>query len=162
MESFAKSIDIMKQSGNGCPSKLLWINISTRKLLDRLLFLIKPAVEYIFGMHIGFALGWLTGLCVGHSYVKYFEPVYLNDLSRLTYWREAPFLFARHGALTGLTIGVIVIALINSTLLNQRIISLCEKNITNPNEIAGLLGKRVGQIERTIDKLVKKGTINRK
>ena len=161
MESFAKSIDIMKQSGNGGSSNSFWINAPIERLLDKLLIFVKPAVEYIFGMHIGFALGWLTGLCIGHSYVENYEPVYLNDLSRLTYWREAPFLFARHGALTGLAIGVIVIALINSTLLNQRVISLCEKKITNPDEIAGLLGKSVGQIERTMNKLVKKGTISR-
>ena len=162
MESFAKSIGIMKQSGNDGSSNSLWINISTRKLLDRLLFLIKPIAEYAFGMHIGFAFGWLIGLCAGHSYVKHFEPSYLNDLSRLAFWREAPFLFARHGALTGLAIGVIAIAIINGTLLNQRVISLFEKNITNPDEIARLLDKGTGQIERTINKLVRKGIISRK
>lgn len=161
MESYVKSINATKECEPDNSSCSFRINAQIEQLLDKLLIFVKPAVEYIFGMHIGFALGWLTGLCVGHCYVKYFEPVYLNDLSRLTYWREVPFLFARHGALTGLAIGVIVIALINSMLLNQRVISLCEKKITDPDEIAGLLGKSVGQIEKTIDKLVKKGTISR-
>ena len=160
MESFAKSIDIMKQSGNGGSSNSLRMTVSRRKLLDRLLFLIKPIAEYAFGMHIGFALGWLTGLCAGHSYVKYFEPVYLDDLSRLTYWRQAPFLFARYGTLAGMAIGVIAIATINSTLLNQRVILLFEKNITNPDEIARLLDKSAGKIESTINKLVQKGKIS--
>lgn len=161
MESYVKSINAMKERETDNSSCSFRIYASIERLLDQLLFFIKPVVEYIFGMHIGFALGWLTGLCVGHCYVKYFEPVYLNDLSRLTYWREAPFLFARHGALTGLAIGVIAIALINRTLLNQRVISLCKKNITSPDEIAGLLGKSVGQIERKMNKLAKKGTISR-
>ena len=159
MESLAKSTDIMKQSGNGGPSNSIRINISIRKLLNRLLFLIKPTAEYAFGMHIGFAFGWLTGLCLGHSYVKYFEPVYLNDLSRLNYWREAPFLFARHGALTGLVLGVTAIAIINGALLNHRITTLYEKKITNPDEIARLLDKNTGIVERTINKLVQKGKI---
>ena len=133
MESFAKSIDIMKQSGNGGSSNSFWINISTRKLLDRLLFLIKPTAEYAFGMHIGFVFGWLIGLCIGHSYVKYFEPAYLDDLSQLSFWREAPFIFAKHGALAGLAIGIIAITIINSKLLNQRIIALFEKKVTKPD-----------------------------
>lgn len=155
-------MDFMKQSGNGGSLYSFWTDISKGQLFDRLLFLIKPVVEYALGMHIGFLLGWLTGLCVGYSYVKYFEPAYLDDLSRLSYWREAPDIFAEHGALIGLAIGVIVIAIINSALLSQRVTSLFEKNITNPKEIARLLDKSFGQIERTIYKLDKKGKISRK
>ena len=176
MESYAKSIGIMKgtpfykkiakweskRSGNKACSNSLWTNISIWQLLDRLLFLIQPIAEYTFGMHIGLVLGWLVGLCAGHYYVNHFEPAYFDDLSQLSFWREAPYIFAKHGALTGLVIGVIAIAIINSTLLNQRVTSLFEKKITNPNEIARLLDKSVGQIERKMNKLVKKEKISPK
>jgi len=162
MEDYAKSMDITKQSCNRRSLNSPWINISTWQLLDRLLFFVTPTVEYILGMHIGFAFGWLIGLWAGHSYVKHFEPVYFDDISQLSFWREAPYIFAKHGALTGLAIGVIAIAIINGMLINQRVTSLFEKKITNPNEISRLLDKSVGQIERKMNKLVKKGRISQK
>jgi NhaP-type Na+/H+ or K+/H+ antiporter len=84
-------------------------------LLDKLLIFIKVVVEYAFGTHIGYALGWVIGLYVGHFYVEHFEPVYLDDLSQLSYWRLAPYIFARNGAVIGAAIGILVIAVINNT-----------------------------------------------
>ena len=75
---------ITKQSGNNYSTNLLRMNILVWKLLDKLLFFIKPIAEYAFGMHIGFALGWLIGMCVGHFYVYHFEPLHLNDLNQTT------------------------------------------------------------------------------
>lgn len=161
MDSYAKSINSTKECKTNNSSCAFWIIAPIERLLDKLLFFVKPAVEYIFGMHIGIAFGWLIGLWAGHSYVEHFEPPYLDDFSRLSYWREAPDIFAEHGALIGLAIGVIVIDIINGALLSQRVTSLFEKNITNPKEIARLLDKSVGQIERTIYKLDKKGKISR-
>jgi hypothetical protein len=152
----------MKQSGYGGSSNSLWTDISKGQLLDRLLFIIKPVVEYAFGMHIGFLLGWLIGLGVGHSYVEHFEPAYLEDLHQLSFWTTAPCMFARYAALAGMTIGVIVIGIINSKLLNQIVTSLCENKTTNPYKIARLLGKSVARIERIMNTLVKKGRISRK
>jgi len=162
MESYVKAINSTKECKIDNSSCSCRINASIEQLLDKLLFFAKPAVEYVFGMHIGFVFGWLVGLCAGHSYVQHFEPAYLENLSTLSYWREAPYILAKHGALTGLIIGVIAIAIINGTILKQRVTSLFEKKITNPNEIARLLDKSVGQIERIINKLVKKGRISRK
>ncbi len=162
MESCTKSMSLMKQSGNGGSSNSLWTDISKGQLLDRLLFIIKPVAEYAFGMHIGFLLGWLIGLCIGHSYVEHFEPAYLKDLNQLSFWTTAPCMFARYGALTGLAIGVIVIVIINSNLLNQIVTSLCENKTTNPDKIARLLGKSVARIERIMNTLVNKGRISRK
>lgn len=161
MESSAKSI-ITKHPGDGASSNSLLINISTWQLLDRLLFFIKPVVEYAFGMHIGFAFGWLVGLCAGHSYVKHFEPVYLDDLSQLSFWMAVPNMFAKYGALTGLIIGAIAILIINSKLLSQKVTALYEKGITSPGQIARLLDKSVCQIERKMKKLAKTGRIGRK
>ena len=68
-------------------------------------------VEYAFGMHIGFALGWVIGLYTGYTYVEHFEPVYMEDLSEIASWRLAPFIFARNGAFLGVAVGIIAIAL---------------------------------------------------
>ena len=151
---------ITKQSGNGCSPTSLRINISIWQLCDRLLFFIKPIVEYALGMHLGFASGWLMGLYAGHVYVNHFEPLYINDLSELSFWTAAPNMFARYGALTGLIIGVLAILIINSYLLNQRIIELCEKGITDPGQIAQLLDCNSSKIERKLNKLARKGRIS--
>ena len=159
METYAKSVSIIKQPGNDGCSNSLPINISVQRLLDRLLFFIKPVAEYALGMHIGFALGWLFGLVAGHIYVRHFEPVYLDDLNQLSYWKVAPNVFARYGALTGLIIGVISIVIINGKLLGQRIITFCKKGTNNPNQIARLLDKSTSQIKRKMNKLIKTGKI---
>jgi hypothetical protein len=88
-----------------------------------LLILAKVVVEYAFGMQIGYALGWITGLYIGHSYVEYFEPVYLHDFSQLSYWRLAPSIFAQNGALIGVVLGMISIAIINNIMLDDNFAS---------------------------------------
>jgi hypothetical protein len=162
METCAKSASIIKQPVNDGCSNSLPINISIWRLLDRLLFFIKPVAEYALGMHIGFAFGCLFGLVAGHIYVRHFEPVYLDDLNRLSYWTAIPNVFARYGALAGLIIGVISIVIINGRLLDQRIITLCEKDVNNPKQIARLLDKSAGQIKRKMNKLAKTGRISQK
>lgn len=162
MESCAKSMIITKQPGDGGCSNSLWINISIRQLSDKLLFFIKPVVEYALGMHIGFAFGWLIGLCAGYYYVNHFEPIYLDNLKELSFWTAAPYMFARYGALTGSIIGILAILIINSNLFNQRITELCEKGITNPNQIARLLDCSSAKIKRKMTKLVQKGRISQK
>ncbi|MBN2180764.1 MAG: hypothetical protein JW715_02530 [Sedimentisphaerales bacterium] len=99
------------------------ISIPRKQFLDKLFTVIKAVVEYAFGMHIGYALGWITGLYIGHSYVEHFEPVYMHDLSRLSYWRLAPSIFAHNGALIGVVVGMIAIAVINRMLLDDNIAS---------------------------------------
>lgn len=162
MENCAKTMGFTERSGSSGSSNSIWTNISMRRPLDGLLFLIEPAAEYAFGIHIGFAFGWLFGLVAGHIYVKHFEPVYLDDLNQLSYWTAAPNVFAGYGALTGLIIGVIAILVINGKLLNQKVITLCEEGVDNPNEVARLLDKSIGQIKRKMNKLAKTGKIGRK
>jgi len=131
-------------------------NISKEQLLDKLLYFVKAVVEYAFGIHIGYAIGWIIGLCVGHSYVGHFEPVYFDDLSQLSYWRLLPYGVAGNSAMIGVAVGVIAIVIINNKLFNQEITSLYKKGITSPNDIARLLGQSVGKIEIKMNKLVKK------
>ena len=107
-ESYIKQFDV-----SNCLHSF-WVNTSKEQLLDRLLIFIEVVVEYAFGTHIGYALGWVIGLYVGHSYVEHFEPVYLNDLSQLSYWGLAPDIFARNGAIIGVAVGMLAIALIHN------------------------------------------------
>ena len=79
-------------------------------------------VEYAFGIHLGYAIGWVTGLYAGHFYVEHFGPVYL-DLSQLSYWNSAPSIFARNAAMIGVAVGMIAIAVINNKSLNKRVAS---------------------------------------
>jgi hypothetical protein len=112
---------IPRQPRNGGSLHSFSSVISKGQLLDRLLLVIMPAIECIFGMHIGFALGWLTSLCAGYSYVEHFEPVYLDDLNQMSFWTAAPNTFAWYGAIIGSTIGAIVIVIINTKLQNQKV-----------------------------------------
>ena len=90
------------------------IHLSKEQLFDKMLSIVKVVVEYAFGMHIGYAVGWVIGLFAGYIYVEHFEPVYMEDLSNISYWRLAPYVFARNAAFIGVTVGMIAIAIINS------------------------------------------------
>jgi hypothetical protein len=153
---------ITKRSGNSYTVNSLGMNFLVWKLFDKLLFLIKPIAEYALGMHIGFALGWLIGLCAGHFYVNHFEPLYLDDLNKLAFWTAVPHMFAKYGALTGPIIGILAILKINNKLLNQGIIRLYENRVTNPIQIARLLDSNPNKIERKMSKLAEKGKISQK
>ena len=156
MDSYVKSVGVTKKFKT-CKSLLTRsFSIKAGRFLDRSLFFIKIIIEYALGIHLGYAIGWLIGLWIGHTYVKYFEPVYLEDLNQLAYWRLAPEIFAKNGAIIGIAVGVIAIAIINRRSLNQRIISLYENGCTNPDNIARRLGKSHGKIERKLNKLIKK------
>ena len=159
MKSYTESFDVQKHFDISNYLHSLWINVSIEQLLDRLLFFVKAVAEYAFGIYGGYTIGWLIGLSIGHSYVEHFEPVYLDDLGQLSYWRLLPYGFAKNIAITGSIIGSIAIVIINNRLLNQRLISLYKKGITNPNDISRFLGKSVGQIERKLNKAFKEGKI---
>ena len=159
MDSYVKSVGITKKFKTCKSLHTLRFHILVRRFLDRSLFFIKIITEYALGIHLGYAIGWLIGLCIGHTYVKHCEPVYLEDLSRLSYWRLAPNIFAKNGAMIGIAAGVIAIAIINSRSLNQRITSLYNSGCTNPNNIARRLGKSAAKIEKKMNKLIKKGRI---
>ena len=123
-------------------------------LFDAFLLSIKPVLEYTVGMYIGYVVGWLAGLCVGHTYVEYFAPAYLVDLGQLSYWRLLPYGFARNTGIAVAIMGAIVVAIINNKLLNKRIVSLYNNGTTHPTDIARSLGKSVGLIESKMNNLL--------
>lgn len=146
--NFKKLLDI-----DSCFHLLCDIVISER-LFDTLLFSVKPILEYAFGICIGYVVGWAIGLFIGESYAEYFAPAFLVDLGQLSYWRLLPYGFARTAGITVAIIGVLVVALINDRLLNERVISLYRSGTTDPQDIARTLGESVGLIERKMDKLL--------
>jgi hypothetical protein len=157
MEIYAKSTDFVNHSKTSSSSHLLRLDLSEEQALDKLLFLVKPVVEYTFGIHVGFIAGWLIGLCIGHSYVEHFKPVYFDDLiGQLDFWRLAPCIFARYSAIIGAAVGTIVVKAVNDILLNLRVISMYDNEVYDPNDIARFLGKSVGQIKRRIKKIDKR------
>jgi uncharacterized membrane protein YGL010W len=134
MKSYAETLGENRQFHTDNYLHSLWINISKEQLLDKLLFLVRVIVEYAFGMHIGYVIGWLIRLYTGHYYVERFEPIYLDDLSQLSsmlsYWRSVPYIFAQYGAMMGVAIGIIAIAVTNNKLFNQKITALYKEGIS--------------------------------
>ncbi len=141
------------------PSHSTSINVPIVPLFDRLLSFVEGVVEYAFGMHIGFAVGWLLGWYGGNLYVEHFEPAYFSNLNELRQWSLMPYHFTRGGAIIGAAAGAIAIAVVTRKLLRTRIVSLYKKEVVKPKDIARVIGKTEGQIQRVINKLAKKGEI---
>jgi hypothetical protein len=164
MENNAEAVVMMEESDIGTDSAinsshLNPVDFLTVAFFDRVLFFIKAVMEYAFGMYIGVIVGRLLGQHVGNVYVTHFEPVYLYDFSELERWGLIPYEFAGNGAIIGAVAGVIMVAIINTNLLNQRIASLYQSGVTEPKDIARAFGKYDRQIRNRIDKLTKKGKI---
>jgi hypothetical protein len=121
---------------SGGYSTLLAGNFSVTRLLDRLLHFLEPIVEYAFGMHIGFAIGWALGLWTGHIYVANAKPLYFSGLGEVRQWMVMPYAFARTGAIIGLVAGAILIAVISHKLLRRAVSAWHESHVTEPQDIA--------------------------
>jgi len=159
MDSYVESVGVMKKFDTRKSLHSLSVNISAERFLDRSLFFIKTTLEYALGMHLGYAAGWILGWYTGNVYAENFEPLHFRDLNEFWQWELVPNEFARNGAIIGVAVGAIVITIINNKLLKQRVIFLHKKGNTDPKDIAQALGKRVGQIERKMNKLIEKGKI---
>jgi len=172
MENYAEAIVMMEESDIGSddvatPDKVIrglldFLTVAFRVRLrrfDRVLFFVKAVVEYAFGMYIGAIAGGLLGRYAGNVYVTHFEPVSLYDFNELQRWGLMPYEFAGNGAVIGMVAGVIVVAIINSILLSQRVVSLYHSGVTEPKDIAQAFGKSARLIGRKINRLTKKGKI---
>ena len=126
----------------------------------RSLLIIKTIVEYGFGVYVGFICGWIVGLWVGNSYVRYSKPAYIQDISEFSYWQLLPYDFAKNCSIIGVIFGFIAIKIVNNKLLKKRIISLYKKGNTEPKDIAQNLWIREQRIKRLIDNLTEKGKID--
>jgi hypothetical protein len=104
---------------------------------------------------------WVLGWYAGNVYVEHVQPVYFSNPAELTAiveWSQiTPHEFGGFGKLVGALAGMAVIAAVNSKLLTQRILSLCEKEVTDPVDIASTLGKNVRLIHWKLNRLSKTG-----
>jgi hypothetical protein len=164
METRAETVGMMEKITVGSHnisnfSHLTSIDVPTVPFIDRVLFFIKPIVEYAFGVYMGFVIGWLLGLCLGNIYAEQFKPLYFSNLNELRQWMLMSYDFARCTAFIGTIAGAIIIAIINSKLFSRRVLALYEAEVTKPKNIARRLGKSEIQTQRVINKLAKKGKI---
>ena len=129
MERCVDMVVAIEESGVGRdktaePLDLSSIEASVVSLFDRLLFFVKPVIEYTFGVHIGFAIGWLLGLWAGSIYAEYFEPPYINSLSELFQWRLLPYKIAEGGAVIGINAGIVAVGIIKKRIgLKERLVT---------------------------------------
>jgi hypothetical protein len=129
MERCADMVIAIEESGVGrdktaAPLDLPSLEASVVSLFDRLLFFVQPVIEYALGVHIGFAIGWLLGLWAGKTWVEYFEPVCMDGLSELFYWRLLPYNIAKSGAVIGVGMGIIMVAIIRKRIgLKERLVT---------------------------------------
>ncbi len=132
-------------------------------LLNGMLIFIKAALEYALGVHIGAAVGYTSGLCVGRLYVEFFMPAYLSELVEIKQWLALPYIFAVYGVIFGVVAGSIVIAIINGRLLRQRVSALREQGVTDPEDIAQTLIKPKWEVQMAINNLLEeRGCLSKK
>lgn len=153
MNTFAGKINIVERAYYS--SHLLNVGAYIDLLLHWMSIFVKAALEYAFGMHLGAAVGYISGLLVGNLYVGYFKPVYLFGFDEIKQWLGLPYVFAIYGVIIGVVVGSIVIAVINGRLLHQRVAALCEHGVTDPQDMARTLIKPQWEVQMAINNLLK-------
>ena len=129
-------------------------------LLDRMLYFAQKVVAYAFGITVGIVVGSLTGRYIAgiraeslrHT-IDFFDP------NQLQQWHDMPWIFARTGAVAGVLFSLAAMRIIEGVFLTRTIVSLYEKQVTEPVDIARILGRSVRQIKRKMNKLARKGVI---
>jgi hypothetical protein len=118
--------------------------------LDKALLLIAAVAEYIFVMHIGVVIGWVIGLWAGNVYFDHFSPEDYSKVFVLTKRGFIPYAFTKNGAIIGIFVSIVVLAVINRRLFIKDVVSLYAKGVTNSKEVARRLGHSVWRVERTM------------
>jgi hypothetical protein len=101
-------------------------------------------------MHIGVVIGWLIGLCAGNIYFDQFSPEDCSKAFVLTKQGVIPYAFTKNGAITGILVSVIALAVINKRLFLREVTSFYAKGVTSSDEVARRLGYSVWRVERTM------------
>jgi hypothetical protein len=138
------------------PYKATSAALSRFSIWNRLLLFAGSVAIYIFGAHVGFAIGWLAGFLLGNTYVKYFGQVYINNLSQLYFWESMPRRAALSCAIVGVIAGVIIVKIIEQKLLKRNIISFLNKGVTDPKVIAHHFATSEKEIQKKVKRLISK------
>jgi len=110
----------IRANNNVNPSGIVSREFPADSFLDKLLFLIEPVVDYAFGIFIGYVLGRLAGFWAGFIYSKHYEPVYMENLSELSFWRIMPYEFAKSGSVVGVIVVIIALKIVNSIIFRRK------------------------------------------
>jgi hypothetical protein len=84
----------------------LHLSFIVKWFINKLLFLIEPVLEYALMMHIGAAVGYVGGKCLGYIYVEHYQCVFSPEL--ITQLLLTPYRFAVYGAIIGAIWGMMV------------------------------------------------------
>ena len=169
MESYLNTVERTEILGTDSYNnswRLIPAKIQFKRLLARLYLSIKSATEYACGIYLGAFICLHLGFWIGCCYAEHIKEGYLYnciDLGQaITYCSELPFEFARIGKLAGVVAGAVAIAVINNMLLCRGIISFYKKNVKDPKVIAQALGTSKRQVQRKINKLIRRKKIGTK
>jgi len=94
-----------------------------RHWIDGLLVITEIALDFYVGICAGAIVGWLSGLCAGHVYVRHCQPVYASaysSLSEVSEWILKPGMLADKGAHIGATVSTIIVFAIWIRVLLQK------------------------------------------
>jgi len=81
---------------------------STGQLLQRLFRLVIKTLEYALGIHVGAAIGYLCGKCIGIIYIRYFDPVSIAEINSTKQLWGTQYIFSISGLLIGSIAGIIL------------------------------------------------------
>lgn len=127
-------------------------------IFGRVLYLVQTIVGYAFMVCLGIGVGRLLGGYIGSIHAENIRhTVDFLDFDQLREWQGIPWSFARTGATAGVLIALAVMRIVEIIFLNRTIVSLCKEEVTNPADIAGILGRNERQIRRRINRLAAKG-----
>lgn len=112
MENYAGTMSLTEKRGPKNPAWARPNKIVSTSLTKRFLRVLRAGLEYCFGIHIGAALGWIIGFCIGHLYANNFTPIHFDDPGQIRHYYLAQWTFSKAGILFGAVTGLIVIAML--------------------------------------------------
>ena len=129
-------------------------------IFGRVLYLVQTIVGYTFMVCLGIGVGRLLGGYIGSIHAENIRhTVDFLDFNQLREWQGIPWSFARTGATAGVFIALAAMRIVEIIFLNRTIVSLCKEEVSDPADIAAILGRSERQIRRRISRLAAKGMI---
>ena len=110
MNTQTKTIGIPEISKPSHDMFNLHLSFIAKWFIDKLLSLIETVLEYAFMMHIGAAVGYVGGKCLGYIYMEDCQPIFSPELS--THLLLTPYRFAVYGAIIGAIFGMMVMTVL--------------------------------------------------
>ncbi|MBN2271249.1 MAG: hypothetical protein JXN61_11585 [Sedimentisphaerales bacterium] len=130
-------------------------------IIDKLLSLVETVVAYAFGIYIGLVVGSLMARYIGGVHADDIRhTIDFLDLEQLRQWQDMPSNFARTGALIGALLGTAATSIVQVKFFNLEVASLYEHGVTDPKDIARILGRSARKTKKAITNLAGKRIID--